>query len=104
MYSYSVHMVYSITFNEEKNQLLQASRVVSFEEVVAAISNKKILDNVANPSFSRANQKIYVVNINDYIYAVPYVLNNEKKEIFLKTIYPSRKQTKKYLGGSNEKK
>lgn len=92
-------MVYSINFNEEKNQLLQVSRGVSFEEVVAAIRGRKILDNIANPSFSRARQRTYVIEINGYVYAVPYVVNEKKKEIYLKTIYPSRKLTKKYLGG-----
>jgi hypothetical protein len=28
---------------------------------------------------------------------VPYVLNEQKEEIFLKTIYPSRVLNKKYL-------
>lgn len=97
-------MVYSINFIEEKNQLLQASRGVSFEEIIAVIRNKKILDNIANPSFGRAIQKIYVVNINEYVYAVPYVINEERREIFLKTIFPSRKLTRQYLGEKNEKK
>jgi hypothetical protein len=37
------------------------------------------------------------VKIEDYIYSVPYVEDNET--IFLKTIIPNSKETKKYLGG-----
>ena len=44
------------------------------------------------------NQGIFVVEINKYIYLVPFVENGPK--IFLKTIFPSRKMTKKYLGGA----
>ena len=41
-----------------------------------------------------------VVNISEYIYLVPYVESED--EIFLKTIIPSRKATKKYLGANDE--
>jgi len=37
------------------------------------------------------------VRIEDYIYSVPFVEDNEK--VFLKTIIPNRKATKKHLGG-----
>jgi len=33
--------------------------------------------------------------INDYVWAVPYIEQQDK--LFLKTIYPSRAATKKYL-------
>ena len=39
------------------------------------------------------NQKIYYININNYIYMVPYIVE-DKDKIFLKTIIPSRKCTK----------
>ncbi len=42
-------------------------------------------------------QKIFVLSIDEYVYLVPYVESTE--EIFLKTIIPSRKATKEYLGG-----
>jgi hypothetical protein len=35
-------------------------------------------------------------DLDDYIYSVPYVEDNEK--IFLKTIIPNGKATKKYFG------
>lgn len=41
-------------------------------------------------------QSIYFVRIDEYVYLVPYVETED--EIFMKTIIPSRKATKKYLG------
>jgi hypothetical protein len=34
--------------------------------------------------------------VNDYVHLVPFV--EDEKEVFPKTIIPSRKATKKYLG------
>jgi hypothetical protein len=42
-------------------------------------------------------QWIYIVAIHDYAYLVPFIKNGNA--IFLKTIFPSREATKKYLGG-----
>lgn len=90
-------MAFSISFNEEKNQLLKAIRGVCFEDVAVALKNNQLLANVSHPDLRRSHQKIYIVQINNYAYAVPYVINVQKKEIFLKTIYPSRVFSKKYL-------
>jgi len=38
---------------------------------------------------------MFVVEIRDYVYIVPFV--EDKEKYFLKTIYPSREATKKYL-------
>jgi hypothetical protein len=43
------------------------------------------------------NQKVFLVKIDTYIYSVPYV--EDKDKIFLKTIIPNSKATKKYFGG-----
>ncbi|HUD44534.1 MAG TPA: toxin [Patescibacteria group bacterium] len=98
-------MAFSIKFNEEKNQLLKATRRVSFEDVLEALKKKKLLADIAHPSQKHSRQRLYVVKIKQYAYAVPYVIDTRKQEIFLKTIYPSRILTKIYLeGGKNEKK
>ena len=98
-------MAFSIRFNEEKNQLLKATRRVSFEDVLEALKKGNLLADIAHPSQKHSLQRLYVVKIKEYAYAVPYISNIEKKEIFLKTIYPSRMLTKIYLkGGKNEKK
>jgi len=83
-------------WDEEKNNILKSSdRKVSFEDVVYALKNEQLLDVVPSPTHK--NQECLVININDYIYIVPFVVNEET--IFLKTIYPSRKHTKYYLKG-----
>ena len=82
----------------EKNKLLKNERGISFEEIIFHIQNGDELDIYPHPNQERyPNQKISVVAVNDYAYLVPYVEETED-EIFLKTIIPSRKATKKYLG------
>ncbi|GAB4544588.1 MAG: hypothetical protein Kow0063_38330 [Anaerolineae bacterium] len=62
------------------------------------IEKKRILDIVEHPNQEKyKGQRIFIVNVNHYAYLVPFV--ESEKEIFLKTIIPSRKATKKYLGG-----
>lgn len=41
-----------------------------------------------------------VIEINNYAYVVPYV--EKEGKIFLKTIFPSRKYTKRYLRKENQ--
>ena len=77
----------------EKNKKLIKKRNVSFEICLVKIENKDILDILNNANYS--NQKIFVLEIDNYVYLVPFIEN--KDEIFLKTIIPSRKFTKKYL-------
>lgn len=85
-------------WNEEKNAKLKETRKVSFEDVVTAISEARILDVIEHPNKKRyPNQKIYIIEIESYVYFVPFVV---KQDIhFLKTVIPSRKMTKKYLKG-----
>ena len=94
-------MAFDINFNEEKNQLLKATRGIGFNEIIDAIDKGGLLADVAHPSKSRPHQRLYVVKVKEYAYAVPYVLNTGKKEIFLKTAYPSSALTKKYIKGDN---
>ncbi len=83
-------------WDKEKNKNLKIERGVSFEEVVIIINEDKLIDTVDHPNKKKyPNQQIFVVEINHYIYIVPFVEDEEK--IFLKTIIPSRKATKKYL-------
>ncbi len=97
-------MAYSINFNEEKNQLLKATRGVCFDDVLLALNNKQLLANKKHPSPKFKHQWIYVLRIGSYVYVAPYVVNEQKKEIYLKTIYPSRVQYKKFIRkGDNEK-
>jgi uncharacterized DUF497 family protein len=85
-------------WNDEKNELLKKLRGVSFEQVVLAIVSGDLVDRVKHPNPEKyPDQKVLLVKIEDYIYSIPYVEDDEK--IFLKTIIPNSKATKKYLGG-----
>jgi uncharacterized DUF497 family protein len=89
------------SWNSEKNRLLGAERGVSFEEVVFYIERGQLLDIVEHPNQERyGGQRIFVVNIRDYAYLVPFV--ETEREIFLKTVVPSRKATKQYLRGDRD--
>lgn len=80
----------------EKNEWLKAERGVCFEDVVNAFHTEKVLDRYPHSNQKKyPNQKIAVVEIDSYAYLVPFV--EDKEKIFLKTIYPSRRATKKYL-------
>jgi uncharacterized DUF497 family protein len=83
-------------WDNEKNELLETTRGVCFEQVVLLMDKGEILDTIENPNQEKyPGQKIAVLMIDTYVYLVPYVENNE--EIFLKTIIPSRKATNKYV-------
>lgn len=83
-------------YSPEKNAYLKKVRGISFEEVELAIDEGKILDVIEVQNIKEhPNQKMYVININDYVYLVPFVRNGDVA--FLKTIFPSRKFTKLYL-------
>lgn len=85
-----------LDWDEEKNRKLKLEREVCFEDVITAIEEDKILDIVEHPNQKRyPSQHKLIVNILDYAYIVPFIEDEEK--IFLKTIIPSRKATKKYL-------
>jgi len=85
-------------WNDEKNMILKKERGVSFEQVELAIASGDLLDRVRHPNHETyPNQKVFLVKIEDYVYSVPYVEDDEC--IFLKTIIPNSKATKRYLGG-----
>ena len=86
-------------WNDEKNELFKKLRGVSFEQVVLAIVSGDLIDRIKHPNPDKyPNQKIFIVKIDNYTYSVPYV--EDDKKIFLKTIIPNSKETKKYLGGN----
>ncbi len=87
-------------WNKEKNEQLRIERGVSFEQITMHIERGDLLDIVDHPNQEKyPNQQLLVVEINDYVYLVPFVENENGK--FLKTIIPSRKATRVYLGGKN---
>jgi hypothetical protein len=91
----------TFAWSAEKNDVLKTERGISFEEIVLNIELGNEVDIFEHPNQERhPGQKVSVVLVEAYAYLVPFVDSDE--EIFLKTIIPSRKATKQYLGGSNE--
>ncbi len=87
----------TIRYSLEKNEILKASRDISFEDVILALEEGYLLDDIEHPNKERyPNQNIFIilVVVKDYVYLVPYV--EDETSIFLKTIIPSRKMNKKY--------
>ena len=81
-----------LNWSYEKNEMLKAKRGISFEEIAYLIESGQILGIEENPG--RSNQKIYILEIENYAVIVPFV--DKDNEIFLKTAFPSRKYTKRY--------
>jgi uncharacterized DUF497 family protein len=87
------------SWSPEKNRLLQETRGISFEEVVFHVERGDVLDILKHPNQEKySGQRIMVVNVEGYAYLVPFV--EDDREVFLKTIIPSRKATRGYLGGA----
>ena len=80
-----------IRWNFEKNAWLKKERGVSFEELINAtfIGLEK--------HSSKLHQQFMVVEFRRYAWVIPYVEGEDY--FFLKTAFPSRKHTKKYLRG-----
>ncbi len=88
-------------FNQEKNEKLFKQRGVTFEQVIDAILNDKVLHDIPHPNREKYPlQRLMIIELNGYAYAVPYLKNDQ--EVVLKTIYPNRKY-KKLLEKKNEK-
>lgn len=82
-------------WNNEKNTLLKEERDICFEDIVIAINDNVVVDIIDHPNQdSYPSQKIYIVEVNGYVYMVPFTKQDET--IFLKTIIPSRKMKKRY--------
>jgi uncharacterized DUF497 family protein len=85
-------------WDNEKNAWLKETRGIGFEEVVYHITHNGLLDTIEHPNRKKyPGQRIFITNIEDYACLVPFV--EDEDTIFLKTIIPSRKMTKLYLGG-----
>ena len=87
--------------DDAKNAKLKADRGIGFEDVVFHIERGDLLDTVDHSNPSRcAGQRMFIVRREDYVYLVPFV--EDEHTMFLKTIIPSRKATKQYLGEESD--
>lgn len=83
-------------WDPDKNEELKATRDISFENIIEAIIEGRLISIIPHPNRKRyPSQKIILVEIHDYIYATPFVEDQQK--VFLKTIYPSRKHTRDHI-------
>jgi len=81
----------------DKNEWLKEVRGITFEDIVFYLTHDGPLDVIQHPNPKRyPGQKLFVVNVDGYAYIVPFVETDD--EVFMKTIIPSRKMTKLYLG------
>ena len=91
-------------WDPDKNERLKAGRGLSFEEIVLAIEEDGLKDVLVHPNQRRyPGQVVLVVAYRGYVFLVPSV--EESTHYFLKTVIPSRKATRDYLGteGTDEK-
>jgi len=92
-----------IRYSFEKNELLKKQRDISFEDIILAIENGDLLDDIEHPNKEKyPNQNIFIILVRakNYVYLVPYV--EDENSIFLKTIIPSRKMNKIYNKGRKD--
>lgn len=86
----------SIEWDPEKNAALKERHGLGFERVLVALSEGALLDSRAHPNVEQyGHQRQLVVEIEGYAWIVPFVQQGD--QIFLKTMFPSRKATKRYL-------
>lgn len=73
--------------------MLKTQRGVCFEDIILSLENGNLLDIVPHFNLEKyPNQKLLILDIQDYTYYVPFVEDDEK--VFLKNIIPSRKYHK----------
>lgn len=88
-------------FDPDKNAWLVVERGISFEQIIALIEGGKLIQVLEHPDRARyPNQLLYEVDVDGYVYVVPVV--REGRILFLKTVYPSRKATRKRTRGEPE--
>ena len=75
-------------WSDRKNAWLRKNRGISFEEVSEAIAYK-LLDVRMNKSSQHCGQKIFIVDIENYPWVVPF--HETKEKIFLITAFQDRK-------------
>ncbi len=95
LYIRCVTIMTEYRWNEDKNKWLKIIRNIGFEDIVDAVEQGNIVEILPNEGKYMHQQVLYVL-IGDYIFKVPFVIE-QQDEWFLKTIIPSRKATKKYL-------
>lgn len=91
LYIHSCYTGSKLHWSVAKDEKLIAERGASFAELAAA----PLVEILEHPR--RPGQMMALVVRRDYVWAVAFVVRGD--EIFLKTAYPSRAYTKRFLRG-----
>jgi len=86
-----------VAWNIEKAKVLFENRGLEFERISIMIEEGQYIDIRSVPS--RPDQKMFILDYDDYIVCVPFIENDDK--IFLKTAYRNRKTNKLFKGDFN---
>ncbi|MEJ6784363.1 toxin [Aminobacter sp. Piv2-1] len=87
-----------IQWNADKSAELKERHGFGFERVLVALADGGLLDERRHPNVEKyGHQRQLVVEIDGYAWIVPFVTDGER--VFLKTLFPSRKATRDFLGG-----
>ena len=90
-----------LVWDARKNAKLRRDRGVTFEDVVRAMSDGRVL-RIMEHSYQRRyrGQRLMVIDLGGYAYLVPF--SESDGDIILKTVIPSRKATREYLKGGRK--
>jgi len=87
-----------IDWSPTKNAEMKERHGFGFERVLVALSEGALLDERAHPNAEKySHQRQLIVEIDGYAWVVPFVTDGER--VFFKTLFPSRRATRDYLGG-----
>ena len=68
----------TISWSVEKNEWLKEHRGLCFEQVIISLEKEDVLEIVDHPNQEKyPDQKVAIINIEDYAYLVPYVEDDE---------------------------
>ena len=81
-------------WNPGKNKWLKENRDISFDEITCLIEEGRLIGILRHTR--KEKQKVLIVERDGYAYNIPFI-EEDDGTCFLKTIYPSRASTKKYL-------
>jgi uncharacterized DUF497 family protein len=88
-------------WDDAQNNRLRAGRGIGFEDAVFHIERGDLLDILENHHPDRnPSHRVFVVRRDDDVYLVPFA--EDEHTVFLRTIIPSRKATKRYLGEESD--
>jgi uncharacterized DUF497 family protein len=92
---------WNYAFDSGKNSRLIRERGISFDQIIALIEGGKLIQVLEHSDQATyPNQLLYEVDVDGYVYVVPVV--RQGRALFLKTIYPSRKATRKRTKGESK--